>query len=216
MVECGLPKPETRVRFPSPAPIQEVGPHSILRSFSFWQHVTVNSFNELLGLGLKPDQLTAFQICLRGFIIFFITIVTLRMGHKRFLAQRTAFDMVLALILASSLSRAINGSAPFFQTILMGFLLIFLHQLIAALSCRYPKLDDLIKGSTCDLIVDGKIQQSVARKHAVSMKDLEEDIRLDGNVDDFSKIKIARLERNGEISVVRNEKETGSEKALTS
>ena len=40
-------------------------------------------------------------------------------------------------------------------------------------------------------------------QHHVSDHDLHEDLRLAGNVDNLKEIKVARLERSGEISVQR-------------
>jgi uncharacterized membrane protein YcaP (DUF421 family) len=159
--------------------------------------------NEALGLSLKPDQLNWAQLSLRGAVIFVTTIASVRLGHKRFLARRTTFDFVLALILASSLSRAINGSAPFFPTIILGFVLVFLHRGMAALSFRWPNFEQLIKGNDNVLIVDGKLNERIARGHSVSSEDLREDLRINGLSGDFNGIKIARIERSGEISAQR-------------
>jgi hypothetical protein len=51
--------------------------------------------NPVLGLGVEPKNLTFFQISLRGFIVFAAALVKLRMGDRRALLQKTAFDAVL-------------------------------------------------------------------------------------------------------------------------
>src|SRR5512133_1597022 len=91
-----------------------------------------NFLSDILGLASQPKDLTLLQVSLRGLIVFFATLVIVRLGHKRFLAKFTAFDSVLALILASALSRAINGSAPFFPTLVMGLILVLLHRGLSA------------------------------------------------------------------------------------
>ena len=73
-----------------------------------------NSLSLLLGLGAEPKDLTFIQISLRGVVVFIATLIMVRLGHKRSLSRKTAFDAVLLVILASVLSRAINGSAAFF------------------------------------------------------------------------------------------------------
>jgi len=77
------------------------------------------SFNlsDVLGLGVQPQNLNFFQISLRGIIVFIAALVMLRLGDKRFLSKRSAFDVVLGFILASMLARAVNGSSAFFPTI---------------------------------------------------------------------------------------------------
>ena len=79
---------------------------------AFW-----NAFETLLGLGVEPRNLTFVQISLRGIIVFLVTLVSVRLGHKRSLSRKTPFDAVLLVILAAVLSRAINGSAAFFATL---------------------------------------------------------------------------------------------------
>ncbi|MEY2428222.1 MAG: hypothetical protein QOJ40_1107, partial [Verrucomicrobiota bacterium] len=74
-------------------------------------------FRDLLGLGLEPRDVTFLQMSLRAVIVFLISLITVRFAHKRFLSSMSAFDALLGFILASMLSRAINGSAPFFQTL---------------------------------------------------------------------------------------------------
>jgi hypothetical protein len=44
----------------------------------------------LLGLGAEPKDLTFVQISLRGIIVFLATLIMIRLGHKRSLAQSTA------------------------------------------------------------------------------------------------------------------------------
>ena len=79
---------------------------------AFW-----NFFDMLLGLGAEPRDLTFLQISLRAIIVFLVTLITMRLGHKRSLSRKTPFDAVLLVILAAVLSRAINGSAAFFATL---------------------------------------------------------------------------------------------------
>ena len=76
----------------------------------------------LLGLGLEPKDLTFSQISLRGVIVFLATLLMVRLSTKRSLAEKTAFDAVLLVILASMVSRAINGTATFFASIGGGFI----------------------------------------------------------------------------------------------
>src|SRR5438477_10124122 len=90
-----------------------------------------NFIGPLLGLGAEPKDLTFLQISLRGIIVFLATLAMLRIGHKRSLARKPAFDAVLIVILASVLSRAINGSSAFFATIGGSGVIALVHRLFA-------------------------------------------------------------------------------------
>src|SRR4026207_202549 len=96
-----------------------------------------NLIDPWLGLGAQPRDLTFLQISLRGIIVFLATLAMIRIGHKRSLARKTAFDAVLIVILASVLSRAINGSSAFFATIGGGLVIVALHRPFA--SGGYPR-----------------------------------------------------------------------------
>src|SRR5436190_12829048 len=95
------------------------------------------SIGALLGLGVEPKELTFLQVSLRGVIDFIVTLVMVRLSSKRSLAEKTAFDAALIVIIASVLARAINGSAPFFPTLGIGFILVSLHRLLG-LAAYYP------------------------------------------------------------------------------
>jgi uncharacterized membrane protein YcaP (DUF421 family) len=166
---------------------------------AFW-----NILEPLLGLGVEPKNLTFVQISLRGVIVFIATLIMIRFGHKRSLARKTAFDAVLIVILASVLSRAINGSAAFFATLGGGFVLVLLHRVLALIAYRSHGFGILIKGEPDVIVRDGNTDLRNMRRNHVSTHDLEEDLRLDAASEDLSDIKTARVERSGDISFIKN------------
>src|SRR5437879_8717246 len=114
-----------------------------------------NFIDPWLGLGLQPKDLTFFQISLRGIIVFLATLAMIRIGHKRSLARKTAFDAVLIVILASVLSRAVNGTAAFFATLGGSFVIVILHRLLALIAYHSHWFGILIKGRPEMIIEDG-------------------------------------------------------------
>ena len=154
------------------------------------------------GAGLAPGQFTIAQVLLRAVLIFFATLVIVRVADKRFFAKKTAFDLILGFILASMMARAINGAEPMLPTIAAGLLLAYLHRLLAWLSCRWPALSPWIKGLSQNLIEDGEVNREAMRKHHFGEDDLAEDLRLKG-VTEPGQVKLACLERSGEVSVVK-------------
>jgi uncharacterized membrane protein YcaP (DUF421 family) len=162
-------------------------------------------FEELLGLGMEPKQLTFLQISIRGVIVFAATLVMVRISSKRSLAEKTAFDATLLVIIASVLARAINGSAPFFPTLGTGFVLVLLHRSLALTAYYSHGFGILIKGKAAVLAENGKLQRRNMSLNHISEHDLEEDMRLDAGTEDLWKIKVARLERSGDISFIKAE-----------
>jgi uncharacterized membrane protein YcaP (DUF421 family) len=162
-----------------------------------------NFLQTLLGLSLEPKDLTFVQISLRGIIVFLATLIAVRIGHKRSLTRKTPFDAILLVILAAVLSRAINGSAPFFATIGGGVVLVALHRLFAFLAYYSHGFGILVKGRPDPIVCDGKCDFRVMRRNHVSIHDLEEDMRLNAHLDELSKVRVARVERSGDISFIK-------------
>jgi uncharacterized membrane protein YcaP (DUF421 family) len=171
---------------------------TILPMNAFW-----NSFETLLGLGVEPKDLTFVQISLSGIIVFLVTLTTMRLGHKRSLSRKTPFDAVLLVILAAVLSRAINGSAAFFATLGGGVVLVVLHRLFAHLAYYSHGFGILVKGRPDTIVHDGECDFRMMRRNHISMHDLEEDMRLGAHIDDLSKVRLARVERSGDISFIK-------------
>jgi len=159
--------------------------------------------NPILGLGVEPKNLTFMQISLRGMIVLTFTLIVVRLGDKRSLSKKSAFDAALLIILASVLSRAINGSASFFATLGGSAVLVALHRLLAYLSCRFDGFRALIKGRPSILVRDGVYQRNAMRAGHVHSEDVHEDMRLSANTDEISEIESARLECSGDISFIK-------------
>lgn len=168
------------------------------RVFAFW--------SSMLGLGEEPKDLDTMQVSLRALIVFVMAIVIVRVADKRFLSRKTAFDVVLGLILASVLARAVNGSAPLGPTLAAGFVLVMAHRFLAYASRQSHFLGKLIKGNDEVVIAKGEVQQEALKKHNFSERDLMEDLRLEG-VSSPEEVESARIERSGDLSVIKKHKE---------
>jgi uncharacterized membrane protein YcaP (DUF421 family) len=144
------------------------------------------------------------QVLLRAVVVFFSAIVIARIASKRFFAGRNAFDVMLGLILGSMLGRAINGSEEIWATICAGFALAILHRLLGYFACRWKVVGTWLKGHSEDVVVNSTMNQVVMRQHDLSEEDLREELRLKG-LGHLGQVERARLERNGEVSVIRKD-----------
>jgi uncharacterized membrane protein YcaP (DUF421 family) len=164
-------------------------------------------FEDLLGLGLDVADVGALQMALRTVLIYAATLAIVRVGSKRFLSQATAFDAIVAIMLGSIMSRAINGSAPLLPTIAAGIILVGLHWLIAAVAYSSDWFGFLVKGEPVLLIKDGRLNEKGLRGSSISHRDLEEALRIESHVTEPEKVQLAYLERNGGISVIPHKPE---------
>jgi uncharacterized membrane protein YcaP (DUF421 family) len=159
-------------------------------------------FQILFGLGRDPADLSAIQMALRTVFVYAFTLAIVRLGSKRFMSKATAFDVIVGIMLGSVMSRAITGSASFFPTLMVGATLVGMHGLIAALAFRFEWFGSLVKGNSILLIEDGKVQRNGMRKAGLSDHDLKQALRMQNNHTDPANIRLAYLERSGNISVI--------------
>lgn len=163
-------------------------------------------FRLLLGLGKSASALTAGQVMFRAALMYLVGFVMLRFGEHRFLGKNAAFDVVLGFIFGAMLSRAINGSGPFFATLLAGVVLLTLHWLFATLSLQSRGLSRLLFGRPHLLVQDGKVQRDRLYKSRISESVLRENLRINGQLTDPAEVREAYYEPSGSISVIPKER----------
>ena len=156
----------------------------------------------IFGLSSEPRDLTVGQMTARALFVFVSALVMLRTAHKRFFARRNALDVLLTLVIASTLARAINGNAAFFPTIAVGFVLVLVHRGVAWVAARNEHIGNMVKGHPAVLVENGEVRGNELLRHDLSEKDLQEDLRING-VEHPKEVRRATLERNGEVSVVK-------------
>ncbi len=157
-------------------------------------------FTALFGLGIEAKELAALLVSARGVVILFASIILVRIGAKRAMARKTPLDMVMIVIVGSLLSRSINGSGPLFGTIAAAFVIVVVHRLLELLAYSFHPLGIAMKGAPGVVVEDGRYVEKTLRQNHITERDVEEDLRLDGKTEDIAKVRIARVERSGDIS----------------
>ena len=154
-----------------------------------------------LALGLSVSKLNIWQMGLRAVIVYLAALLMVRMvGERRFIGKFAAFDVILTVIFGSTLSRAINGTSAFFETIFAGFVLVAMHWIISAISFHDLKWENWLKGRSRTLIKDGQLCQKTMQTCHITKDDLLSTLRLKCQIDRLEAIDRANLERNGDIS----------------
>ncbi len=158
-----------------------------------------------LGLGLDSKELGTAQMALRAGVVYAAMVVAVRLGKKRFMGQATAFDVILGIMLGSLASRAITGNAPLGPTLAAAGALLAMHWAFSALALRWHRFGVAIKGRPVVLVREGRADERAMRAAHLTEHDLHEDLRRRG-VGRVEQVAEARLERNGDISVIQAEK----------
>ena len=161
----------------------------------------IATFDINMALGLNAQQLNFWQMGLRAAIIYLAALIMVRMaGDRRFIGKYAAFDVILSIIFGSTLSRAINGTSAFFETIFAGFVLVGMHWLFSAIAFHSTKLESFIKGRSRLIIKNGKLCQKTMQSCHITKEDLTFTLRIQCQTDELERVENAYLERNGDIS----------------
>lgn len=70
-----------------------------------------------LVFGTSDTLITWWQMVLRAVLIFFYGVLAFRFAYRRFFGQSTDFDIVVSILIGSTLSRALTGNARLLPTL---------------------------------------------------------------------------------------------------
>ena len=143
-----------------------------------------------------------YWILIKTAIVYFLLIIILRFLGKREVGQLSIFDLVILLIIADIASIGIDNDEFFLASVLSLALLAILQKLFSFLLLHVSSLRGIADGNPKVIVYNGKLKIKNMRKEMYTVDDLVSQMRL-FHVDDISKIKMAILETNGNMSVFK-------------
>lgn len=155
---------------------------------------------EFFGSG---EHLTALQMSVRAFIMFFIALALIRFGGMRIFGKRTAFDNILVIMLGAVLARGVVGASPFFSTVAASAVMVIVHKILAFLALKHVWVGKIVKGIHRSLYKNGEMNARNMEISAISKDDLMEGVRMQINSNSLDDVKEAYIEKNGQVSIVK-------------
>ena len=144
------------------------------------------------------------QLSVRALIIFVYGLAITRIGAWRAFGRWSAPDILVAIIIGANLSRALTANSPLVPTVVATTVFIAAYWLVSFLASRSEGFDRFLKGVPVPIIRDGAVDESAMRRSVLSRMDVEEALRQKGIAQE-SRVAAALLERNGSITVIRDE-----------
>lgn len=146
---------------------------------------------------------------IRGCIMYFVIIATVRIMGKRQIGQLQPTELVVTILLSEIAAAPIgDGEIPLINALSTILLLISLEIFVSYVSLKSPKFRKLVQGNSLAVIENGKINQTRMKNLRLSVDDLLEALRLK-DVFDITEVEFAYVETNGNISVeLKPEKKT--------
>ena len=142
------------------------------------------------------------QMCARSVLILIYGLTIVRIAGRRLFGKWSALDIVVSVIIASNLSRALTANAPLAATLAATSLLVCMHWLLAHAAARHAGLARFLEGRGIKLAENGGVDQRKLHTQAVSASDLSEALRQ-GGVEDVTQTKLVMLEPSGRITILK-------------
>jgi uncharacterized membrane protein YcaP (DUF421 family) len=183
--------------------VRATGPHGVclvsLLSERGQDACQTSDLNIIFG---TMQHVTWWQECLRAIVVFGYGLLLVRLTGRRTFGRWSAPDIVISIILGSSLSRAVTGSAPFAGTMGAMAILMGLHWVLGRVVAASPKWSALLEGIPVVLARKGTRDDKAMLTFSVSRSDLEESLRGAG-VQNLADAGVVTLEPSGKITVVK-------------
>ncbi|MDQ6718744.1 MAG: DUF421 domain-containing protein [Gemmatimonadota bacterium] len=144
---------------------------------------------------------------IRAAAIYLLLLVVFRIAGNRALAQLTAFDLVLILIISEGIQQAmITSDYSFTNAALLVITLVGLDIMLSLWKRRFPLVEKILDGCPVLVIADGKLQHDSMRKERVDKGDILSAARDKQGLESLDQIKHAVVEPSGGITIVPKEK----------
>ncbi len=167
-----------------------------------------NNFLWLIGGQAEQfEALSAFQVVIRTLVVYGVALVIIRIAKRRFMGGYSTFDILLGFIVGSIMAKALVGQLSLINMTIIVVVLTALHWLLALIAFHSQDVGDVIKNTNRKLIIDGEIQEAALEKSKIGENDLMQAVRAQANLDSLDDVKVAYLERGGNITVIPKPKE---------
>ena len=151
---------------------------------------------------MDPRELALTAV--RAVAVYAVMLAVIRLSGKRTIGSFSAFDFLVALMLGEVVDEIIYGSVSMGQGFVTIGVLGLLHYANSWLTYWDHGFDHLLEGSPTVVLEKGQLHYPGMRAERMNEKDVLSELRLHG-VDDLREVKLAVIEYNGELSVIRQD-----------
>jgi uncharacterized membrane protein YcaP (DUF421 family) len=143
------------------------------------------------------------EIIMRGSAVYWFLFLIFRFLLRRDVGAVGIADVLLLVLIADA---AQNAMAAEYRSITEGLILVSTivgwNWLLDWVSSKWPRLARLVAPQALVLVRNGRVLRENLRREMLTLDDLRSRLRLQG-VERIADVKIAHLEEDGQISVIR-------------
>jgi uncharacterized membrane protein YcaP (DUF421 family) len=152
----------------------------------------------------EGKDLNTLQMACRAFVLFFITLLFIRIAGMRSFGKKSAFDEIVVIMLGAVLSRAVTGASAFVPTVVAALVLALVHKGVAHISTLNKTIGKLSRGSKIILYKNGNLLHDNLKKCSLAQEDILEELRLSLHQNDLHDVSEIFMETNGKISIIKS------------
>jgi uncharacterized membrane protein YcaP (DUF421 family) len=145
---------------------------------------------------------TFLSIVVRVSVMYLVALAILRLSGKQTIGELSTMDFVVTTILGDAFDTVIFGEAPILQGVVYFVTIASAHFVVRFLASRSLVIHRLTASPPTTMIQDGMIVRDGLRAERVRVETVFEELRLKGE-DRLEEVKEARLEENGQLSLLR-------------
>jgi uncharacterized membrane protein YcaP (DUF421 family) len=151
---------------------------------------------------MDPHELT--MTALRALAVYFLMLVVIRVLGKRTVGNFAAFDLLVALMLGEVVDEIIYGDVSMAQGFVAIGVVAGAQYVNAWLSYWDHGFDAILEGKPTPIVRNGEMVVAGLREERMNAKAVMHELRLQG-VDEISEVKLAMVETDGVVSVVKED-----------
>ena len=158
-----------------------------------------------LGAIFRPDT-PVLEIVLRGTMTYWVLFALLRLTMNRSSSTVGMTDLLVIVLIADAAQNAMAADYSSWTDgmLLVGTIVAWAYAL-DWLAYRYPEtVGRLVHPKPRELVRDGRLNRRNLARELISDDELMTQLRLQG-VQDLSEVKVAAMEGNGQVSVVKRD-----------
>lgn len=143
-----------------------------------------------------------FVVLIRSIILYLLIVVGIRLLGKRQIGELEPSELVLALIISdlAAVPMQDNGTPLIFGVIPI-VTLLSVSTVLSVLTVKSIRFRALLCGRPSIVVKNGMVLESELRRNRLTVDELMEELREQGHFD-FTAVKLAVLETNGQITVL--------------
>jgi uncharacterized membrane protein YcaP (DUF421 family) len=146
------------------------------------------------------------ELMLRGTAMYWFLLLLFRFVLRRDVGSIGIADLLVLVLVADASQNAMAGG---YESVTDGVILVATiagwNWLLNFATYRFPALSRLIQAKPLPLVRNGRLVRRNLRHEFITMDELMAKLREQG-VETLDEVKIARMEGDGEISVIKKEK----------